>query len=120
MIAAHARAGTLVDRSRNADAIGKVTHESVQRQAGMATRNLLNFFQGKPAEAQANQAPWPSAQTANQANVANRDSWVNEDSIKAIDAMGKISSTDANKSRNGISHVAVITEKSGDNMMPNT
>jgi D-3-phosphoglycerate dehydrogenase / 2-oxoglutarate reductase len=40
--------------------IGSRTHESVQRQAGMATRNLLNFFAGKPAEAQANKAPWPS------------------------------------------------------------
>lgn len=39
--------------------IGSRTHESVQRQAGMATRNLLNFFQEKPAEAQANKAPWP-------------------------------------------------------------
>jgi D-3-phosphoglycerate dehydrogenase / 2-oxoglutarate reductase len=39
--------------------IGSRTHESVQRQAGMATRNLLNFFTGKPAEAQANKAPWP-------------------------------------------------------------
>ena len=38
--------------------IGSRTHESVQRQAGMATRNLLNFFNGKPAEAQANKAPW--------------------------------------------------------------
>ena len=38
--------------------IGSRTHESVQRQAGMATRNLLNFFAGKPAEAQANKAPW--------------------------------------------------------------
>lgn len=41
--------------------IGSRTHESVQRQAGMATRNLLNYFSGKPAEAQANKAPWPSA-----------------------------------------------------------
>lgn len=42
--------------------IGSRTFESVQRQAGMATRNLLNYFQGKPAEAQANKAPWaPSA-----------------------------------------------------------
>ncbi len=41
--------------------IGSRTHESVQRQAGMATRNLLNYFLGKPAEAQANKAPWPSA-----------------------------------------------------------
>ncbi|MBK1876327.1 phosphoglycerate dehydrogenase [Pelagicoccus mobilis] len=41
--------------------IGSRTHESVQRQAGMATRNLLNFFAGKPAEAQANKAPWPNA-----------------------------------------------------------
>lgn len=40
--------------------IGSRTHESVQRQAGMATRNLLNFFAGKPAEAQANKAPWPT------------------------------------------------------------
>ena len=40
--------------------IGSRTHESVQRQAGMATRNLLNFFEGKPAEAQANKAPWPA------------------------------------------------------------
>ena len=40
--------------------IGSRTYESVQRQAGMATRNLLNFFSGKPAEAQANKAPWPS------------------------------------------------------------
>jgi D-3-phosphoglycerate dehydrogenase len=40
--------------------IGSRTHESVQRQARMATRNLLNFFSGKPAEAQANKAPWPS------------------------------------------------------------
>ena len=38
--------------------IGSRTFESVQRQAGMATRNLLNFFNGKPAEAQANKAPW--------------------------------------------------------------
>lgn len=41
--------------------IGSRTHESVQRQAGMATRNLLNFFAGKPAEAQANKAPWPAS-----------------------------------------------------------
>ena len=41
--------------------IGSRTHESVQRQAGMATRNLLHFFNGRPAEAQANKAPWPSA-----------------------------------------------------------
>lgn len=39
--------------------IGSRTHESVQRQAGMATRNLLNFFKNMPAEAQANKAPWP-------------------------------------------------------------
>ena len=39
--------------------IGSRTHESVQRQAGMATRNLLTFFAGQPAEAQANKAPWP-------------------------------------------------------------
>jgi D-3-phosphoglycerate dehydrogenase len=39
--------------------IGSRTHESVQRQAGMATRNLLNFFARQPAEAQANKAPWP-------------------------------------------------------------
>ncbi len=39
--------------------IGSRTHESVQRQAGMATRNLLNFFNNMPAEAQANKAPWP-------------------------------------------------------------
>lgn len=38
--------------------IGSRTYESVQRQAGMATRNLLNYFNGKPAEAQANKAPW--------------------------------------------------------------
>lgn len=38
--------------------IGSRTFESVQRQAGMATRNLLNYFNGKPAEAQANKAPW--------------------------------------------------------------
>lgn len=38
--------------------IGSRTYESVQRQAGMATRNLLNYFAGKPAEAQANKAPW--------------------------------------------------------------
>lgn len=38
--------------------IGSRTYESVQRQAGMAARNLLNFFNGKPAEAQANKAPW--------------------------------------------------------------
>jgi len=41
--------------------IGSRTYESVQRQAGMATRNLLNFFAGVPAEAQANKAPWPSS-----------------------------------------------------------
>lgn len=41
--------------------IGSRTYESVQRQAGMATRNLLNFFNGKPAEAQANKAPWPKS-----------------------------------------------------------
>ncbi len=39
--------------------IGSRTHESVGRQAGMATRNLLNFFNNMPAEAQANKAPWP-------------------------------------------------------------
>lgn len=39
--------------------IGSRTHESVARQATMAVRNLLNFFAGKPAEAQANKAPWP-------------------------------------------------------------
>lgn len=39
--------------------IGSRTHESVGRQAGMATRNLLNFFKNMPAEAQANKAPWP-------------------------------------------------------------
>ncbi|MCZ6672891.1 MAG: phosphoglycerate dehydrogenase, partial [Verrucomicrobia bacterium] len=44
--------------------IGSRTHESVQRQAGMATRNLLNFFAGKPAEAQANKAPWPAGHDA--------------------------------------------------------
>lgn len=42
--------------------IGSRTHESVQRQAGMATRNLLNFFVGKPPEAQANKAPWPTGE----------------------------------------------------------
>ena len=41
--------------------IGSRTHESVRRQAGMATRNLLNYFSGIPAEAQANKAPWPSS-----------------------------------------------------------
>lgn len=41
--------------------IGSRTFESVQRQAGMATRNLLNFFHGRPAEAQANKAPWPAS-----------------------------------------------------------
>ncbi len=40
--------------------IGSRTHESVQRQASMAVRNLLHFFQGNPPEAQANKAPWPS------------------------------------------------------------
>lgn len=40
--------------------IGSRTHESVQRQAGMATRNLLHFFNRQPPEAQANKAPWPS------------------------------------------------------------
>ncbi len=38
--------------------IGSRTYESVARQAGMATRNLLNYFDRKPAEAQANKAPW--------------------------------------------------------------
>lgn len=38
--------------------IGSRTYESVARQAGMATRNLLNYFNNKPAEAQANKAPW--------------------------------------------------------------
>lgn len=41
--------------------IGSKTYESVQRQAGMATRNLLNYFSKKPPEAQANKAPWPSS-----------------------------------------------------------
>ena len=40
--------------------IGSRTHESVQRQASMAVRNLLHFFQGNPPEAQANKAPWPT------------------------------------------------------------
>ncbi len=34
--------------------IGSRTFQSVQRQAGMATRNLINFFEGRPPLAQAN------------------------------------------------------------------
>ncbi len=34
--------------------IGSRTYQSVQRQAGMATQNLINFLEGKPPLAQAN------------------------------------------------------------------
>ena len=34
--------------------VGSRTYESVQRQATMATQNLINFVQGKPPLAQAN------------------------------------------------------------------
>ena len=37
--------------------IGSRTYESVQRQAMMATQNLINFVEGKPPLAQANVLP---------------------------------------------------------------
>ena len=39
--------------------IGSRTYESVQRQAMMATQNLINFVEGKPPLAQANVLPGP-------------------------------------------------------------
>jgi D-3-phosphoglycerate dehydrogenase len=41
--------------------IGSRTYESVQRQAGMAARNLILALQGRKPLAQANQAPLPKA-----------------------------------------------------------
>ena len=41
--------------------VGSRTFESVQRQAGMATQNLVNLLKGEPALAQVNQVPAPDA-----------------------------------------------------------
>lgn len=41
--------------------IGSRTYESVQRQAGMATQNLLNLLKGEKALAQVNDVPPPAA-----------------------------------------------------------
>lgn len=41
--------------------VGSRTYESVQRQAGMATENLVNLLKGKPALAQVNDVPPPNA-----------------------------------------------------------
>jgi D-3-phosphoglycerate dehydrogenase len=41
--------------------IGSRTYESVQRQAGMAARNLILALKGEKPEAQANEAPLPRA-----------------------------------------------------------
>ncbi|MCP5535238.1 MAG: phosphoglycerate dehydrogenase [Akkermansiaceae bacterium] len=41
--------------------VGSRTYESVQRQAGMATQNLVNLLKGQPALAQVNDAPVPDA-----------------------------------------------------------
>ena len=41
--------------------IGSRTYESVERQAVMATQNLINLLKGEPALAQVNKAPVPDA-----------------------------------------------------------
>ncbi|MBT8045151.1 MAG: phosphoglycerate dehydrogenase [Verrucomicrobiae bacterium] len=41
--------------------VGSRTYESVQRQAGMATENLVNLLKGQPALAQVNDVPPPAA-----------------------------------------------------------
>jgi D-3-phosphoglycerate dehydrogenase len=41
--------------------VGSRTYESVQRQAGMATQNLVNLLKGQKALAQVNDAPPPAA-----------------------------------------------------------
>ncbi len=43
--------------------IGSRTYESVQRQAGMAVRNLIHVLKGEQPLAQANDAPIPSPTT---------------------------------------------------------
>ena len=68
----------------------------------------------------ANQAPCPMIHNANQANVANLDSCVREESIKAIEAVGKIRINVAARIRKGISQVIPMIDHSVDSMTPNT